>query len=173
MAAVVQRATRGRVSVGALVIVHGAQLPRWSVLTVSGVSLVRARRARSLIRSSSPVLGLGRAGNGAHLSGVRGRESVELAGSIGANLRNLGALALHLRLGPGGSPVSLGHLRSGLGLNLLRSGRGGVDLGPGLAHLLGSIGGGLLDALGGALVLGGNLLGHPLQLALLLLALGL
>jgi hypothetical protein len=40
-------------------VVHGARLPRWSVLTVSDVSLVRARRARALIRSSSPVLGVG------------------------------------------------------------------------------------------------------------------
>ncbi|MFF0249926.1 hypothetical protein [Streptosporangium sandarakinum] len=43
--------------VGALVVVHGARLPRWSVLNVSGVSLARARRARSLIRSSSSMLG--------------------------------------------------------------------------------------------------------------------
>ena len=59
VAAVVQRATRGRVSVGALVVVHGARLPRWAVLSVNGVPLVRARRARSLIRSSSPALGVG------------------------------------------------------------------------------------------------------------------
>ena len=62
-------------------------------------------------------LGLGRGDDGLHLSGVCGGEGVELAGSIGANLRNLGALALHLSLYPGGSPVSIGHL-GGLGASL-------------------------------------------------------
>lgn len=59
VAAAVERATHGRVSVGALVVVHGTRLPRWAVLAVNGVPLVRARQARSRIRSGSPALGGG------------------------------------------------------------------------------------------------------------------
>ncbi|SFJ68810.1 hypothetical protein SAMN05216275_11176 [Streptosporangium canum] len=61
---------------------------------------------------------------------MRGREGVELAGSIGANLCNLGALALHLSLGLGGSPVSLGHLRGG------RSGYGCGQSGGGSGRIM-------------------------------------